>query len=402
MPTLSTIFSTAQAAPTARKVGRTLSAAVLATSLLVIGSPQALADVPLIEGDNGQLNIGGAMRFRYGWDDGHKPGESRMKIKDADFKTDLNRVRLNGEYGNLIGSVQYHWYSRDENSFSTFQHAWLGWKLGEGSDIRAGVVHVPFGLLPIASQNFWMNANYYLGMEDDPDMGIVWQQQSDGHHFHVGLFAGDEYLTSRRKERYSYDVGGLYREREQLALRYENTSEMGDGELKLGGSLRVGNMEHLNTGDKELHTAAAFHSELKQGGWTTQLQWIYYHYDVPPGINDPYGNIINLTGFIDNFAIASAAHVPTFNVAYSLPNTGWFDAITCYNNYSSVMASGEGLGDTLQNVTGCEITKGKVITYIDVIASRNMYGGNGSGLGIATAGPGSWHSRFNFNIGYYF
>jgi len=369
---------------------KTLPALMLAASTALLTAGTALADTPVFEGDNGQLNIGGAMRFRYGWTD-------NSNFKDNDFKTDLNRIKLNGHYGNLIGSVQYHWYARDANTFSTIQHAWLGWKLGEDSDIRAGVVHVPFGLLPIASQNFWMNATYYLGLEDDPDMGVVWQHQSNGHHWHVGLFAGDEYMDSSRNERYSYDLSGTYREREQLAVRYERSTEFNDAALKFGGGIRVGKMQHLTGGDDEVHTAGAVHAELKQGAWTTQLQWIYYHYA------NPAGNTVNLTGFIDNFTIASAAHVPTFNVVYALPHTGWFDAISCYNNYSSVMtSSGMGLRDTLQNVTGCEITKNKVITYVDWVASRNMYGGTGTGLGIYGPNSSKWHSRLNINIGYYF
>jgi len=392
MPKLSEFFSTSHTTPTRGTLCRKLSAAVLATSLVVIGSPQALADVPLIEGDNGHLNIGGAMRFRYKWDE-----DSNKQFKTARLATDLSRIKLNGEYGNFIGSAQYHFYSRDNYQFQAIQHAWLGWKLGEDSDIRAGVVQVPFGLLPIASQNFWMNVDYSLGLDDDPDTGIVWQQQSDGHQWHVGVFAGDEYTTSRRMERYSYDVGGNYREREQLAVRYERSTQLGDADLKLGGGLRVGKIEHLTSGDKELHTAGALHVELKQGGWLTQLQWKYYHYDVP-------GDFIQLTGFYDPaFTIASAAHVPTFNVAYTLPNTGWFDAIMCYNNFSSVVSSGSavGLGESHQNVTGCEITKGKVITYIDWVASRNAYsGGSGSGFGIYD--KNEWVSFLNVNIGYYF
>jgi len=390
MPKLTEFFSISQVIPSSRKVGRKLSAAVLAASVVVMGSTPALADVPLFEGDNGHLNIGGAMRFRYKWDE-----DSEKQFKSARLATDLSRVKLNGEYGNLIGSAQYHFYSRDAIQFQAIQHAWLGWKLGEDSDIRAGVIQVPLGLLPIASQNFWMNVDYYLGLDDDPDTGIVWQSQNNGHQWHVGVFAGDEYTSSRRVERYSYDVGGNYREREQLAVRYEHSTQLGSADLKLGSGLRVGKIEHLTTNDKELHTAASLHAELKQGGWLTQLQWKYYHYDVP-------GNVVDLVGFYDkNIKIASAAHVPTLNVAYTLPNAGWFDGIMCYNNFSSVIASGVGLGESHQNVTGCEITKGKVVTYIDWVASRNAYSGSsGSGFGIYD--KNEWGSFLNVNIGYYF
>jgi len=388
MPKLTEMFSISQVIPSSRKVGRKLSAAVLAASVVVMGSTPALADVPLFEGDNGQLNIGGAMRFRYNWNE-------TDQFKKARLATDLSRVKLNGEYGNLIGSAQYHFYSRDTYQFQAIQHAWLGWKLSEDSDIRAGVIQVPLGLLPIASQNFWMNVDYYLGLDDDPDTGIVWQYQADGHHWHMGVFVGDEYTSSRRKERYSYDVGGDYREREQLALRYERSTQVGNFDLKLGSGLRAGQIEHRISGDKERHIAGSLHAELKQGGWLTQLQWKYYHYDVP-------GNRIDLVGFNDkDIPIASSAHVPTLNVAYTLPNAGWFDAIMCYNNFSSVIASGVGLGESHQNVTGCEMTKGKVVTYIDWVASRNAYSGN-SGAGFGIHNKNEWGSFLNVNIGYYF
>jgi len=353
---------------------------VLAVCGLVLSSPQVLAD----EGDH--FRLGGALRFNYGWLD-YGPSSK--------FQPELVRLDASGQYGNLFGDAQYRWY----DGFDAVHHAFVGWKFNEDSDIRAGVVQVPFGMLPYAAQGFWFNSDYYLGLDDDYDLGIVWQRKNGPHQWHVGTFFGDEYGDGGRFGRYSFDIADTadlpYREREQLNLRYEYARELGAYALKTGVSTRFGRLEDRNNGAHPRHIAAAAHMEAKRGNLTTQLQWIYYDYDVP-------GNRVALSAFLYPFEIASRAHMPSFNLVYALPRSGWFDSVTCYNNYSTTLVSGDGLHDSRQNVTGCMFGKGKTLTYVDWIAGYNMWFAGGPGIGIQEPGQDRWHSRLNINIAYYF
>jgi len=332
------------------------------------------------------FHLGGAIRFNYGWRDDRPSSQ---------FQPELVRLDAKGQTGRLFGEAQYRWY----DGFDAVHHAWLGWKLDDDSDLRAGIVQAPFGLLPYSAQTFWFNSDYYLGLSDDYDAGIVWQRKTHAHHWHAGIFIADEYGDAGRFGRYSFDVADTatspYREDGQLNLRYEYTGTLAASVLKLGGSVRLGRLQDRRRETHERHAAAAIHADLKHGAFTTQFQWVYYHYDIPD-------NRLALSAFLFPFEIAAKAHVPSFNLVYDLPRSGWFDSITCYNNYSATLASGAGLRDSQQNATGCMFGKGKVLAYVDWIAGRNMWFSAGPGIGIHEPGQDRWHSRLNINIGYYF
>jgi len=356
--------------------------AALLAACSLLSTPSRAADTP----DTYDFHLGGAVRFNYGWrDDG----------PSSAFQPELVRLSANGESGRLFGSAQYRWY----DGYDMVHHAWLGWKFDDTSDIRAGILQVPFALLPYSAQSFWFNTDYYLGFDDDYDLGMVWQRKTGPHHWHAGVFFGDEYGDAARFERYSFDVANTtnapYREHGQLNLRHEYQHEAGAYTLKLGSSLRLARLQNRRDGGHERHIAAAAHTDLTRGPFTAQLQWIYYHYDVP-------GQRLALSAFAAPFEIAAKAHVPSFNLVYRLPHSGWLDSITCYNNYSAALVSGKGLRDSQQNVTGCMFGKDKALLYVDWIAGYNMWFAGGPGIGIDESGQGRWHSRLNINLGFYF
>ncbi|KRG71743.1 hypothetical protein ABB29_02650 [Pseudoxanthomonas dokdonensis] len=335
------------------------------------------------------FDVGGAVRFNYSWlDYGPTAG-------DGDFDLELVRFNSSGHVGRAFYSLEYRWYQ----DFDAVHHAYAGVKLGEDSDIRAGVVQVPFGLLPYASQSFWFGSGYYLGIEDDYDAGIVWQRKSGPHQLHAAYFAGDEYGTGKRYDRYSFDVAQTeqlpYRERRRVNLRYEHASD--GGGLTWGASAYAGHVQNRDSGRDYGQYGAALHGQWKQGPATVQLQWARYRYDVP-------GSRIAMSAFLFPFEIAAEADVPTFNVAYAVPRSGWFDGMTCYNNFSMTRPVDRtpDLGDSYQNVTGCSFAKGPMFTYVDWIAGRNMWFVGGSGIGIEEPASDRWRSRLNVNVGFYF
>ena len=338
--------------------------------------------------DDPSFDLGGAVRFSYGWlDYGPSTG----------FEPELVRVDARGNAGRLHFSLQHRWY----DGFDAVHHAWAGWRLGEATDLRVGVQQVPFGLLPQASHSFWFGSGYYLGIEDDYDAGVVWQHDAGAHTLHAGVFSGDEYGTGARYDRYSFDVATTdalpYRERERVVARYEHRASRGGGELSTGASLSAGHVQRRDTGTRHGHDAAALHLQWVHGLATVQLQWARYRYRIAE-------QRIALSAFLAPFEIAAEADVPTFNVAWALPRPGWFDTVTCYNNLSATLPVRDdpGLRDSWQNVTGCSFAKGSMLTYVDWIAGRNMWFAGGPGVGIAEPGSDRWHSRLNINIGFYF
>ncbi|PZS52523.1 hypothetical protein A7X57_18930 [Stenotrophomonas maltophilia] len=359
----------------------------IAIALLASVSLPTEASEPDRNGDS-YFKPGGAVRFNYGWLD-YGP-TSRLQLE-------LMRADLDAGTGPFSFSAQYRWY----DGFDTVHHAYAGWQFSDATQLKVGIQQVPFGLLPTVSQSFWFGSGYYLGIEDDYDPGLVVIHRSGSTTWHLGWFSGDEYGSGARYDRYSFDVAQTealpYRERQRLHARVESARDWGGGQLLLGASAFAGKVQNTQTRRHYGHQGAALHAQWQRDGWTAQLQWARYRYDVP-------GDRIAMSAFQSPFQVAAQADVPSANIAYSFGQKGWLDDITCYNNLSMTHPVGHraGLRDSWQNVTGCSLQKGIMLTYVDWIAGRNMWFAGGDGIGIDEGGLSSWHSRLNLNIGFYF
>jgi len=163
---------------------------------LVLGAVLAGQALAQERSSEDEFHLGGAIRYNYArLHFGPTKGEG-----DADLE--LLRLDARGRRGPLFFSAQYRWYQ----DFDAVHHAWMGCRTDEDRDVRAGVVKVPFGLLPFASHSFWFGSGYYLGLEDDYDLGVVWRDARGARRWDAGLFFGDEYGTGARFDRYSFDV----------------------------------------------------------------------------------------------------------------------------------------------------------------------------------------------------
>lgn len=334
------------------------------------------------------LKLGGAIRFNYGWLDYAATNGIELELLRADLKAGNGPVSF---------SAQYRWY----DGFAAIHHAWLGLQLNPDSALKAGIQQVPFGLLPTASHSFWFGSGYYMGLEDDYDPGLVLSQQHANTRWQLGWFSGDEYGDARRYRRYSFDIAATdalpYRERDRLHARIEHQHDGSTHQGLFGASAMVGRLQHTDNGRHYRQYAAAIHAQWQQGPWTTQLQWTRYRHDVP-------GQRIALAAFQAPFEVAAHADVPTANLAYHFGAVGRLEQLTCYNNLSMTrpLGHGDGLRNSWQNVTGCSLHKGPMVTYVDWIAGNNMWFAGGPGIGIDDGHPSRWHSRLNLNIGFYF
>ena len=334
------------------------------------------------------LDVGGAIRFNYGWLDYGSTDGIDLELLRADLKAGTGPVSF---------SAQYRWY----DGFDAIHHAWLGWQFTPDTALKAGIQQVPFGLLPTASHSFWFGSGYYLGLEDDYDPGLVLSRQHGSTQWHLGWFSGDEYGDARRYRRYSFDIAATdalpYRERDRVHARIEHRGGDTGSQWLLGASGLVGRLQDIHSRQHHRQYAAAVHAQWQHGPWTTQLQWARYRHDVP-------GQRIALSAFQAPFEVAAHADVPTANLAYDFGAVGRLEQLTCYNNLSMTrpLGSQPGLRNSWQNVTGCSLHKGPMVTYVDWIAGNNMWFAGGPGIGIDDGSLSRWHSRLNVNIGFYF
>ncbi|GGB60339.1 hypothetical protein K8B83_17800 [Shewanella inventionis] len=339
-----------------------------------------------------EVDVGGAVRINYGW----KDYDDNAKLEFELFRADVNYQSKDG----LFASAQYRWYQ----DMDAIHHAYMGYQFDETQSVQVGVTQVPFGFLPYAAHSFWFSAAYYLGFEDDYDAGVHYKNEQNGWRYDVAYFANDEYANGSRYDRYSFDVATTgdspYEESGQVNARIEREFTTGEVTHKLGGSLQFSQLDFVAdaanvNGEDSDSIAAAAHWQADWQKWQLQVQYMHYDYDVD-------SNRVAIGAFQYQSDIAAEADVAIVNIAKSFDvDWGPITQLNCYNDYSQVMVSGDGLADSIQNVTGCAITAGKFYSYVDWIAGKNMYFINGSGVGIDNGDTG-WHSRLNINVGLYF
>jgi hypothetical protein len=347
------------------------------------------------------VKIGGALRFNYVLQD--KDISSSNEDKSGDMVFDIFRLDVNGQYDNVLISAQYRWYSY----MDVIHHGWIGYNFTNHWQGQLGVTQVPFGLLPYASHNWWFALPYYVGFEDDYDMGIKTIYDRDAWNLQLAFFKNGEWGDSSKLDRYSFDVvrnTQANEETNQFNGRLAYTFDHGDfGKTEIGVSGQYGQIYNDTTTDSGDMWAAAVHLNGNYGPVNLMLEAISYSYDPknPVGVSD---NTIEIGAFGGSSLVASEAEIYVAGLSYDVPvSWGPISKLTFYNDYSIMKKDGS-MPDSQINTTGCLITAGPLYTYVDYILGKNAtyLGGGTNPLGDATGSNDDWNARFNINFGYYF
>lgn len=352
------------------------------------------------------LKFGGAVRVNYSYEDFNDDNADR----GGDFDFDLFRIDVSGNYEDLIYSAQYRWFEY----MNVIQHAWIGYNFTEEQQGKIGVTQVPFGILTYASNNYFFSSNFYLGLEDDYDMGLNYKYTGANNRFDLAFYKNDEQggidgYVSDRTDRYAYDVVGIRLDGEDayaapsdgyaagelntFNARYAHNFTFNEVALELGASVQAGQLEIENGTDGD-NVAAAIHGVVNYDRWNVKLQLTDYKYDVDGMDVDRI--VVAAYHFYDSIPAEATTYIA--NVAYSLPvNIGPISNLTFYNDYSLVTDKSADLDDTFMNVTGMAVTAGGLYTYFDFVVAENQ-----PFIGGTMVGDGDTNKRFNINFGYYF
>jgi hypothetical protein len=133
----------------------------------------------------GPLTIGGAVRVNFvlGSYPGTHSGPNRGG-NGGNVELDTFRINLSLDYKNIIGKVEYRWYTDAPQQFPAnynFLHTgWLGYRFSDDSHVEVGVNRVPFGPGPNGvSQSWFFDQHYYVGLADDMDLGVKYVTNLD-------------------------------------------------------------------------------------------------------------------------------------------------------------------------------------------------------------------------------
>ena len=349
-----------------------------------------------------KFKLGGALRFNYNFCD-WKPGH---RDRGGDFGFDVLYFKLSGSYRNIILSADYRFYSKDFGG-PMLKYGWIGYQFNDKSQMQLGLTGVPFGIQPIASHNFFLQIAYYIGLEDDSDMGIKYLYQGDTWDFTFAFFKNADELLFRSDnetsdDRYGYDVAGRNKEINQI--NGQAFYKFGEStRQRLGGSAEFGQLYNLDTRKNGTHYAFALHYELTTKRVSLKAQLTTYAMNPKNGEGDD-DELISMTAYGAPYLVAAKANVYILGAGYTIPvNRKFLKKIQVYNDFGWLDKQNNDYKDSFQNVTGCMLDGGPVCIYVDYALGKNhgWLGPNFNGFG-AGGESDSWHARFNVYVGYYF
>ncbi len=418
------------------KAIKTFRKFLIGTFILMLVSGVDFTAQAQSEDEEPSLHVGGAVRYNMLLTN----YESEIDANSSQFTFDT--WRINAVYDNPGGiglNFEYRFYPTFGTHF--IKQGWLDYNFSDNVQGQLGVTQVPFGNLQYNSHNWWFSLPYYVGLEDDHDMGFKLTKTTDSWQWDFAYFfqaepegpvGGSGSFGVGGSGRYSYDVipGGNSPLTERNQFNVRGAYQLGSGEV--GGSLQYGQLYNSSQEDFSGQFAAAVHADLNSGNFNVMPQLLYYSMDA----TDSSGEEVS-TAFMGAYGIpyqvSTDAWIATLGLAYSYDvDWGPITNLNFYNDFSYMQNTvGEGtttLADgstltlddnfqsTIQNITGFLVTAGPVYTYFDIAQGVNQpWLTDSFGVGV---GPGhedlstdpnyegpdesEYNIRFNINVGFYF
>ena len=374
--------------------------------LLILANASYGQDVP-------ELHLGGALRFNYNystWKEG-------QKNRGGDFGYDVFYLDVNAKYKGLYLDGEYRVYSKSFGG-GFLKRGFVGYDFSDHNNLQIGLTKVPFGIAT-NSHNWFFGLNYYLGFEDDYDMGIKYSHSDDHWDYAIAFFKNAEELdfgsnSDVSNSRYAYDIGSL--SNQDGSLSYRN-KEVNQGNVstsykfgadnwhhKIGLSAEYGGLYNLDTKKSGHHHAIALNYELDVNRWDFKAQVTNYGYHAvaPSGESK---EVVAMTAYGAPYLVASKANLYTLASGYTLPlHLGPISSVVLYDDFGIMDKMHEGFANSYMNVTGAMFTAGPVITFLDIAAGKNHpWLGPDWTDGLGAGNPdANWSVRCNLNLGFYF
>ncbi|WP_133548578.1 hypothetical protein [Salegentibacter sp. 24] len=359
--------------------------------------------IPLKAQEKPEVSVGGALRYNYNlssWKEG-------QKNRGGDFGYDIFRINFNAAYKKVYLNAEYRLYA-DAFGGGVLKQGWIGYRFSDLNEIQIGLTQVPFGIQQYNSHNWFFNLTYYMGLEDDHDMGIKYIHAGEKFEYHLAFFKNAEELqfgsnTEASTSRYSYDVVGRNKEVNQFNGKFVYKF----GEIaanRLGVSAQYGGLYNLDTKKTGYHYGLAAHYEITQNRWNLKAQALTALHN-PINAEGQSREVLSFGAYGAPYQVAADFNLYSLAISRNIPvNIGPISNLEFYNDFGYMQKHNNRFTDSYMNVTGVLVTAGQVYTYIDYAAGYNhsWLGGNFVDDFAAGNPDAKWEARFNINIGYYF
>ncbi len=411
------------------KVTRFLPKIFIVTFILLLVSGLDFSLQAQSDEEEPSLHVGGAVRFNLLLNS----YESDINAQDGQFTLDTWRINAVYDNPNGIGlNFEYRFYPTFGTHF--IKQGWLQYDFSENVQGQLGITQVPFGNLQYNSHNWWFSLPYYVGLEDDHDMGLKLTKSTENWQWDFAYFfqaepegpvGGNGSFGTGGSGRYSYDVipngNTSLTERNQFNVR--GAYQLGNSEV--GASVQYGQLYNSVQDDFSGQYALALHADLNSGNFNIKPQFLYYSMDA---INDAGNDVstVAMGAYGIPYQVSTEAWIGTLGIAYSHDvDWGPITNLNFYNDFSymqntigegeTLLADGttltldENFQSTIMNITGFLLSAGPVFTYFDIAQGVNQpwltdnFGvGVGPGHEDLGIGDSDYNIRFNINIGFYF
>ncbi len=361
------------------------------------------------------VDIGGALRFNYNY----SSWKEAQKKRGGDLGFDVFRLNAKAKYKGLKLNAEYRFYSEDFGG-AMLKQGWIAYDFNENDELQFGLIQVPFGITKYNSNSWFFSLNYYVGLEDDHDMGLKYTHQSEKWDYSLAFFKNAEELrfgnsSDVSNSRYSYDVGSIdldgdgnlnirNKEVNQLNGKLSYKIENENAKHRLGVSAQYGGLFNLDTEEMGNRYAFAAHYELQAGKLGVKAQVANYKYN-PENLEGERDDVVAMTAYGAPYLVAAEASIYTLGLSYSIPlKWGPVSSVVIYNDFGYMDKTESNFESSIMNVTGAMFTAGNIYTYFDLAAGKNQpWLGSEWTNALASGTPDSdWEMRFNINVGYYF
>lgn len=347
------------------------------------------------------LRLGGALRTTYRYD------YTRQSDRDGGgrWAYDVLRLDVDAKYKKLLLKADYRLYASSSGG-PMLKYGWVGYKPSAKHLWQVGVVQPAFGLNPSSSNSFYMNLDYYLGYDDDADLGVRYTYEDKGWMLSAAFMKNDEMPgnSPTSVSRFGYDIGGQHRERNQINL-YAHKEWGTAVRHQIGLSGMHSALYNISTLEGGRRYALSAHYRMKYKGLTLSGQ--ITQYDTKALDNGKRLDAITMAAFGGEHLVNSSGRYYIASAAYTLPvRHSLVDELHFYNDLSILdkyQSDSYTHRMSIQNVTGCMITAGPLITYVEWLWVRNHpFIGRNTSLSMVSQGDNRFSGMVMVNIGYYF
>lgn len=350
-----------------------------------------------------EVDFGGTLRYNYNY----SSWKSLQKKRGGDLGFEVFRINVDLSYGNFEAHIDQRFYAASFGG-AFLKYGWFQYNFSDERHLKFGLLPSYFGAKQFNSHSWFFQLPFYLGFEDDHDMGISYSINNSSYQLDLGFYKNAETLSFADNApisdaRYSYDISGRNKEINQFTARFNYKLGQSNKQL-LGTTLQYGGIWNIDTESVGSQFGWGVHYDVAFGNFDIKLQHIYYN-NAPNIILGQSTDFIEVTAYNAPYQIAAKAQIYSIGVAYTIPlKWDFLSSIQVYNDYSYMDKDISEWEDTQMNVLGLALSGGPLVIYIDYgLGKQHPWLGPQYTAALSTGDPkNGWQSRFNINVGIYY